>query len=244
MSKFINEYTTYMISNLDEPERSLTIDGLIALLEKGGNKEHFVQTIYAGGTAISHLDDFVFNYIGETYGFPVELLGTYVAAVACPYLFADDLLHCGKEMLGTVLGGMYNFAQEINAKLQSFGKKAQEFGRKFVGAIDVFSNNINVWFNKNFNNGYKVATADPSIRVDTGLLRGYAGRLNSVNNRLSKLDKRMDDLYLKVGLRDLFNLLQADLLTGSSGRISNCAKYLDETANDFDNTERNVAGQF
>lgn len=29
LSKFINEYTTYMISNLEEPERSITINGLI-----------------------------------------------------------------------------------------------------------------------------------------------------------------------------------------------------------------------
>ena len=244
LSKFINEYTTYMISNLEEPERSVTVDGLIALLEKGENKEHIVQTIYAGGIAISHLDDFAFNYVGEVYGFPAELMATYVAAVACPYLFADDLLHCGKEMLGTVLGGMYDFAQSLNAKLQTFGAKAKEFGKRFVAAIDTFSNNVSEWFNQNFNSGNKAASADPTIRVDTARLRAYADRLEVVNKRLRTLDKRMDDLYFKVGLRDLFNLIQADLLTGSNWRVSNCAKYLDEAANDFDTTERIVAGQF
>lgn len=244
LSKFINEYTTYMISNLDEPERSLTVDGLIALLEKGENKEHIVQTIYAGGTAISHLDDFAFSYIGEAYGVPAEILTTYVAALACPYLFADDLLHCGKEMVATVLGEMYNFAQDINAKLQTFGDRAKEFGKKFVAAIDTFSNNVNEWFNQNFNSGYKTASSDPMIKVHTAKLRAYAGRLIAVNNRLVSVDRRMDELYLKVGLRDLFNLIQADLLTGSNWRVTNCAKYLDETANDFDAVERNVAGQF
>lgn len=244
LSKFISEYTTYMISNLDEPERSITVDGLIALLEKGENKEHIVQSIYAGGSAISHLDDFSFNYIGESYGFSAELLATYVAAVACPCLFVDDLLHCGKEMLVTTLGAMSGFAQILNAKLQAFGDKAKAFGKKFVVAIDAFSNNVSEWFNQNLNSGYRAASTDPEIRVDTGKLRTYASRLKSVNGRLVKLGGRMDDLYFKVGLRDLYNLIQADLLTGSSWRITNCAKYLDETANDFDGTERNVVGQF
>ncbi len=244
LSKFINEYTTYMISSLKEPERSLTVDGLIGLLEKGENKEHIVQTIYAGGTAVSHLDDFVFDSIGEIHGFPTEVLATYIAAVACPHLFADDLLHCGKEMLATVLGGMYGFAQEINKKLQSFGHKSEEFAKRFVAAIDGFSNNVSEWFGRNFNSGYNAASNDPAIRVDTAKLRSYTGRLKAVNSRLADLDRRMDELYFKIGLRGLFDLLQADLLTGSSWRISNCAKYLDETANDFDCTERNVIEQF
>lgn len=113
-------------------------------------------------------------------------------------------------------------------------------GRTVVMAL----NAISEWFSKNSNSGYKVASADPTIRVDTAKLRGYAERLGKVNQRLITLDGRMDDLYFKVGLRDLFNLIQADLLTGSSWRITNCEKYLDETANDFEGTERNVVGQF
>ena len=92
--------------------------------------------------------------------------------------------------------------------------------------------------------GQQLTNVDPLIRVDTAKLRSYASRLEIANKRLQNLDKRMDRLYLKVGLRDLFNLLQADLLTGSSWRIANCEKYLDETASDFDATERNVAGLF
>lgn len=92
--------------------------------------------------------------------------------------------------------------------------------------------------------GKKANNYGTLIQVDTAKLRVYADRLRSANKRIASLDKRMDALYLKVGLRDLFNLLQADLLTGSSRRLSNCAKYLDETANDFDTTERNIAKLF
>lgn len=65
LSRFINEYTTYIISNVPEPQRSVTIDGLIALLEDGEDKETIWQTIYAGGTAISYMDNFVFEYFAQ-----------------------------------------------------------------------------------------------------------------------------------------------------------------------------------
>lgn len=65
LSQFINEYTTYIISNVPEPQRSVTIDGLIALLEEGEDKETIWQTIYAGGTAISYLDNFAFDYFAR-----------------------------------------------------------------------------------------------------------------------------------------------------------------------------------
>lgn len=243
LSKFINEYTTYMISNLDEPERSITINGLIALLEKGENKESIIQTIYAGGNAISHLDDFAFDYIGDTYGFPVELASTYLAAVACPFLFLDDLANCGKEMLGTVIGGMMNFAEEVNKKLQEFGKKAAEYGRKFVSAITTFAQKANDWFNKNFNAGYRYASNNTYIRVNTNTLRSYADRLYKVNQRIIKLDRRLDQLYTKVGLFDLWNLLQADLLTGYSWRLNRCINYLNDTAYEFEEAERSISSQ-
>lgn len=243
LSKFINEYTTYMISNLEEPERSITINGLIALLEKGENKESIIQTIYAGGNAISHLDDFAFDYIGDTYGFPAELASTYLAAVACPFLFLDDLANCGKEMLGTVIGGMMNFAEEVNKKLQEFGKKAAEYGKKFVNAITTFAQKASEWFNKNFNAGYRYASNNTYIRVNTNTLRSYANRLYKVNQRISKLDRRMDKLYTKVGLFDLWGLLQADLLTGYSWRLNRCINYLNDTAYEFEEAERSISSQ-
>ena len=89
-----------------------------------------------------------------------------------------------------------------------------------------------------------VATGSGVITVDTAGLRYYANRLNNVNARLVKLDQRMDNLYKEVGWRDLFTLIKADLLTGYSVRIQNCKRYLEETANDFDTTERNVSNQF
>ncbi len=244
LSKFINEYTTYVVSNLDDPERQITIDGLIALLEKGEDKESILQTIYAGGNALTHLDDFAFNYVGDTYGMPAELAATYIAAVACPLLFTDDLLNCGKEILVSTVNGMIDCAQAFGQKLAYYGEKAANFANKFVNAVSDFARKVEEGFQRTFNGGYRAAENSPYIRVNTSSLRGYADRLVRVNQRISTLDRRMDSLYTKVGLRDLWNLLQADLMTGYSGRISNCAKYLYETADDLDTVERKIITNF
>ena len=244
LSKLINEYTTYMVSTLPEPERSVTIDGLIALLESGDDKESIWQTLYAGVVAISHVDDFAFNYIGDTYGFPARLGATYLAAVACPYLFLDDLLDCGKDMVNGVLNQMYSLASVINDRLVSFGQKAKEFGKKFVDGISSFASSVKESYNMLFNKGYQYASSNTYFEVNTAILRGYADRLDKVNGRVVDLDRRMDSLYKKVGLRDLLKLLKADLMTGYNWHISNCSKYLNETANDFDGVERDVSSQY
>lgn len=80
--------------------------------------------------------------------------------------------------------------------------------------------------------------------INTATMRSYADRLTKVNKRIVDLDRRLDSLYKKVGLRDLWSLLQADLMTGYNWKIKNCAQYLNETANDFDKTERDVINQF
>ncbi len=75
------------------------------------------------------------------------------------------------------------------------------------------------------------------IQLNTAKLRGYANRLCDVNRRIANLDSRMDGLYTRVGLLDLWNLLQADLLTGYSWKLTRCANYLYDTASDFENLE-------
>ena len=54
----------------------------------------------------------------------------------------------------------------------------------------------------------------------------------------------MDSLYKSVGLRDLLKLLRADLMTSHNWRIDNCVTYLNETANDFEKVEREIAAQY
>ena len=99
------------------------------------------------------------------------------------------------------------------------------------------------WYNNNFNAGYKYATANPNIEVNTAKLRSYASRLSSINTRIVNLDRRLDSLYYKVGFLDLWNLMQADLLTGYSLRLRLCINYLEDTAEEFETVERSILSQ-
>ena len=89
----------------------------------------------------------------------------------------------------------------------------------------------------------KTSSANPipqQIKLDTYKLKLYAQRIDSVNKRISKLDRRLDGLYWRVGLLGLWNLIQADALTGYSWRLKRCADYLNTTANNFDSVEKRL----
>lgn len=81
------------------------------------------------------------------------------------------------------------------------------------------------------------------IMVDTYKLNQYAQRIATVNSRINRLDRRLDTLYTRVGLLGLWNLMQADALTCYSWRLVRCQSYLQQTAIDFEGTERLVLGE-
>jgi hypothetical protein len=254
LSKLINEYTTYIISNVEEPERSFTIDGMIALLESGEDRESLFQRIYAGENALSHLDDFAFNYmqerveeavgyIAEAYGIPGKLAASCIAIVCYPYLFLDDFSKRKDALVEDIIMEMIKVAEPISKMVENVGGKAIELAKIFVNAVTTFAQKAGNWFNRKFNNGYKFASTHSYIRVNTNALWSYAERLYKVNLRIVKLDRRLDSLYSQVGWFDLWDLLQADALTGYSWRLNRCISYLKETAYEFEEAERSIASQ-
>lgn len=129
---------------------------------------------------------------------------------------------------------LYDAAVATYNKIKDFITDVKDNIKDF---IDKMGKAVKDWYNNNLNAGYKYATANPQIKVDTYKLRNYASRIQSVNRRVSGLDRRMDSLYRKVGLLDLWNLMQADLMTGYSWRLLRAASYLNDTASDFDAIE-------
>lgn len=81
------------------------------------------------------------------------------------------------------------------------------------------------------------------IIVDIYKLNQYAQRIATVNSRISRLDRRLDSLYWRVGLQGLWNLMQADALTCYSWRLVRCQSYLEQTATDFKSVEKVLLGQ-
>lgn len=126
---------------------------------------------------------------------------------------------------------------EAVAKAYNWTKEQYQ---RFKDAVVSFISKARNWFRSNFNNGYKYAEANPYVKLDTYKLSNYAQRLWDVNRRITNLDRRMDSLYWQVGLLDLWNLMQADMLTGYSWRIQRCASYLNDTANDYNSVETNL----
>lgn len=78
------------------------------------------------------------------------------------------------------------------------------------------------------------------IVVDIQQMKNYACAIQQTNNRLENLDWRLKSLYSQIGLQGLWDLLQADLLTGRSETLRRCRNYLDRTADDFEKLENEL----
>lgn len=128
----------------------------------------------------------------------------------------------------------YELVVLMYEKTKDFVSEVKHNINDFIGKMGYA---VKTWYNNNFNAGYTYFLAHPHIVVDTYKLQRYAERLQAVNNRVSKLDSRLDNLYWKVGLKDLWSLMQADMLTGYSWRITRCVSYLNDTASDFEKVE-------
>lgn len=151
-----------------------------------------------------------------------------LTCVVAPLVFDVIVL---AEILDSMIDKINNFI-EMTKKIQECISKIKD---ATVAAIKKIIAKI-----KSLSAGHRYASSNPQIVLDTYKLRGYAQRLQSVNTRISRLDGRLDSLYWKVGLLGLWNLMQADALTGYSWRLNRCASYLNDTASDFDSVENDL----
>ena len=120
---------------------------------------------------------------------------------------------------------------------------SQQFKDFLVQSFEMVMNYINNgidWVNNHLNPGYVYATNHPYIEVNTNKLRQFAQRIQSVNGRLGILDQRINGLYLKVGLQDLYSLMISDLKIGFSYTLKSNMNYLNNVADDFDKTENKI----
>lgn len=189
-----------------------------------------------GDDIVNGIGDFYKN-IGKEHGLLAEagaiILSSAVVAFVAPFVIKAGIIATGSAW---AINTIINLGEELK-------KVSKEIYTKVASFYNSVNKSLNEWFNKNFNIGYKQAIAHSYIKVNTNTLRSYANRLYKVNQRITKLDKRMDALYTKVGLFDLWNLLQADLLTGYSWRLNRCINYLNDTAYEFEEAERSISSQ-
>ena len=168
----------------------------------------------------------------------VDSLGVVIAAIASTaYEYGKEELEKWLEKKKEEIEQKFNEAWQAAA---DWIKEKKEGFKKFLSnvykSVVTGFNKVAGWI-RSFSYGSRYASSNPHIKVDTFKLREYASRIYAVNRRISNLDGRMDSLYWRVGLLDLWNLMQADLMTGYSWRLLRCSAYLSETAADFDSLE-------
>ena len=247
VSVLINEFSSYLISNMEEPERSYAINNLISVVvyfihdEKEDN--FALKTALSLSITAGHIDDFFFHSIEKVLGTTAKDTSVYLLSLVYPTLFIDDLIHSINKRREEIATKLMIFSQLIQRELEDLGEKAVRFSNFFVTAVNNFVGNMSVAFNRNFNTGYKQASANSYICIDTVKMRTYADRLNRVNTRIVKLDTRLDRLYRRVGLKDLFSLVQADAMTRYDWRLRRCVNYLYDTAYDFERADNSIASQ-
>ena len=156
----------------------------------------------------------------------VAVLVVIVVAAVAELLY--DLVMAVVDTICEAVAKAYNWAKEVY--------------QQFKEAVKSFINKAKSWLKNNFNNGYQYANSHPQINVDTYKLRDYAQRIQKVNGRISVLDGRIDSLYWNVGLLDLWNLTQADILIGYSRRLLKAETYLSNTAAYFEAVEADLIG--
>lgn len=172
----------------------------------------------------------------EEYGAGGVIAGVALAAVLLVGVVAPLVLDI------VVISNLLDFVIETVEKIKDIANEIKEsIIRIKEEAIEAVRKVIAKAFS--YTAGYKYAEANPYLSVDTYKLAEYADRIREVNTRIAKLDGRLDALYWKVGLLGLWNLMQADILTGYSWRLNRCADYLSNTAADFENLERELAAK-
>lgn len=173
--------------------------------------------------------------IGKIIGAVIIL--PFVAAVAAVVLKEIAKLSIAIEIIETIIFTIKDFSEEVY-------KKLIEIRNAFIAWVEGFKK----WFNENLNYGYRYASANPDIIVDTGKLENYAERIKNINRRLSNVDRRMDNLYRHVrSFEDLvflasrlLSIMRIDIMTSYSLRLKRCENYLRETSTNFKNAERNI----
>ena len=162
----------------------------------------------------------------------ITVVLTIAAKILAVILFAiliNIAVHLAKEIL-----------ERIVAVIARALEWTVDIANKFLEMVNNCLKGLEDFYNSIFNDGYKYAMANPEVVVDTGLLREHAKRLDRINNRLEALGERVKRLYQKEGYEDLYNLMRSDYMIKRSKLLSDSAKYLRDTADDYEKVEREI----
>lgn len=197
---------------------------------------HGVPTLIAalftteeGRALLKSLIDSVYQKYGAGGAVAVVAVVSLLLVVLAPMVTGIVILANVLDFVIDTVNKLAEFAGKIEACISDIKEAFVSFVEKHFSWL---------W---NGSSAQKYLASHPQIQVDTQKMLSYAHRLSAVNTRIASLDRRMDSLYLKVGLLGLWDLMQADLLTSYSRRLKRCANYLSDTAEGFADVESALA---
>lgn len=79
------------------------------------------------------------------------------------------------------------------------------------------------------------------INVDNDDLKYNSTKLNNIRKRVSSLDSQIARLYWQTGNLDIWRIMKSNVIYKNNKKIKNIINALNNTANEFDATERSVS---
>ncbi len=195
-------------------------------------QEWYCKGLHGLTVILAHMSEL--PIIGKCLELFTDMMGVIVGLIMGGLTW-DNILLAIKETCEAIL-------QYVLHEFTNFVKNVVTIIKAFVQAVDYICDKVMEWCKKIRDAIEKALELAANVVVDTYKLKVYEDRLKTVNKRITKLDERLDSLYWKVGLLGLWNLIQADLLTGYSGRLSLCANYLSYTAKEYESVEKELSG--
>ena len=188
LAQFITAYSNYIDENLEEPEKSYTVDGLMALLErKDGSEpeEGWIQSILSLMHTMGHLDDFalkcltttiysnVYNAIAQHFGDDHSQVNVQTTVYDKIYLNVEGMHEEARKMLE--LRAQY---AEVMAKVKNLVITLREQHVWDTDATLIFVENY-FRLNENFE---QFGTA---LEEYANLMRDHAIRMEGIDSKLA-----------------------------------------------------------
>jgi ribosomal 50S subunit-associated protein YjgA (DUF615 family) len=160
-SKLINKFTQYVMLNVEEPERSYVINGLVAKLEGKDSDESpeqqekslemlkaigvdFLKKELSAREVVEILgDNHLHEFISKKYGLVADSVAILILADIIPLLFVKDLAKAlisdFKEVAGIALENLKKLGNFIIEKIEKFGNKLMDIADGIGKALCKFA---------------------------------------------------------------------------------------------------------
>jgi hypothetical protein len=239
LAVLLNKFSTYLVSHVEEPERSFIIDCLLSIMAEGASIKSFAQLVIGGIGAISHIDDFVLESMAEImaeyYGIPIEAARTLMLIIEEP---VSNLVKLAVAITAvTAIGvGIMEFGKKVFEefieagtlllnKLSEFGGKLVEIAQVIEQAFSDFAEGAAEWWKDTVEsitktvNDFVESITGKDIVIDEEAFQKASDDLTALSGRMQQLRGDVENMLdtLKTGFdtpagRKFYNSCHSNLV--------------------------------